>query len=156
MRFSERYKIAPVYEPVDTEAGLDGDSINMGLLHELCYALTFGAVTGDAVLKFYVGATAGTKTTAIAFSYRLSAADFKVALADTYGALTAVASTGLTLAAATFDHRTALIEFDSQAIADATPWLTIELSAAASASLTACLAIGEPRHASNAGTPSVL
>jgi|SRR6185295_17203453 len=155
MRVSERFKIVPIYEPLDTEAGLDGQSVNMGLLHEICFALTFGAVTGDAVLKFYVGATDGTKTTAVAFSYRLSSGDFKAVSADLYGALTAVASTGLTLAAATFDHRTVLIEFDSQAIADATPWLTIELSAAASASLTACLAIGEPRQASNTGTSVV-
>jgi len=152
MRFSERFKVTPVIEPLDTEAGIDSDSINMGLLHLFCFALTFGAITGDAVLKFYVGATAGTKTTAIAFGYRLSAADFKAALSDTYGALTAVASTGLTLTAATFDHRTVLIEFDSQAIPDATPWVTAELSAAASASLTAGIGIGEPRHASNAGT----
>jgi len=152
MRFSERFKIAPVYEPVDTEAGLDGDSINMGLMHLFCYALTFGAITGDAVLKFYVGATVGVKTTAIAFAYRLSSADFKAANADLYGAVTPVAAAGLTLVAATFDHRTVLIEFDSQAIPDATPWLTIELSAAATASLTACVGIGEPRNASNAGT----
>jgi hypothetical protein len=152
MRFSERFKIAPVIEPVDTEAGIDSDSVNLGLLHAFCYALTFGAITGDAVLKAYVGATAGAKTTAIAFTYRLSSADFKAANADLYGAATAVAAAGLTLTAATFDHRTALIEVDSQAIPDATPWVTLELSAAASASLTACLGIGEPRNASNAGT----
>ena len=155
MKISENFIVVPIYEPVDTEAGLDGQSVNMGLLHSLCYALTFGAVTGDAVLKFYVGATDGTKTTAVAFAYRLSSGDFKAASADLYGALTAVASTGLTLTAATYDHRTVLIEFDSQAIADATPWLTIELSAAASASLTACLGIGVPRHQSNTGTTVV-
>ena len=152
MRFSEDFSIVPVYEPVDTEAGLDGQSIHMGRLHSVCYMLTFGAVTGDAVLKYYVGATDGTKTTAVAFGYRVSGADFKAAGADLYGSLTAVASTGLTLTAASFDHRTVLIEFDSQAIADATPWLTVELSAAASASLTACLAIGRARNVSNTGS----
>jgi hypothetical protein len=152
MRFSERYKVAPIIEPLDTEAGIDSDSVNMGLLHEFCFALTFGAITGDAVLKFYVGATAGTKTTAIAFTYRVSGADFKAAGADLYGALTSVASTGLTLTAASFDHRTVLVEFDSQAIPDATPWVTAELSAAASVSLTAGLGIGEARFASNTGT----
>ena len=155
MKISENFIVVPIYEPVDTEAGLDGQSVNMGLLHSLCYALTFGAVTGDAVLKFYIGATDGTKTTAVAFGYRLSSGDFKAASADLYGALTAVASTGLTLTAATYDHRTVLIEFDSQAIADATPWLTIELSAAASASLTACIGVGVPRYQSNTGTTVV-
>lgn len=155
MRISERYKIIPVYEPVDTEAGLDSQSVNMGLLHHICYALTFGAITGDAVLKCYVGATDGAKTTAVAFTTRLSSGDFKAASADLYGAVTAQASSGLTLAAATYDHRTVLIEFDAQAIPDATPWLTLELSAAASASITACIAIAEPRFASNAGTTVV-
>lgn len=155
MRISERFKVVPIYEPVDTEAGLDGQSVNMGLMHQMCYLLTFGAVTGDAVLKFYVGATDGTKTTAVAYSYRVTGADFKAANADLFGSATAVASTGLTLTAASFDHRTLAIEFDAQVIPDATPWLTVELSAAASASLTACLAIGEPRNASNSGTTVV-
>lgn len=156
MRITERFKAVSILEPVDTEAGIDGQSVNMGLLHELCMFLTFGAVTGDAVLKLYVGATDGTKTTAIAFKYRLASGDFKAASADAFGAFTDVASTGLTLTAATFDHKMVAIEFDSQAIPDATPWLTLELSAAASASLTACIAIGQPRFASNAGTPSVV
>ena len=155
MRISERYTVIPIYEPVDTEAGLDGQSVNMGLLHSAAFFLQWGAVTGDAVLKFYVGATDGTKTTAIAFSYRLSSGDFKAASADLYGALTAVASTGLTLTAATYDHRVLCIEFDSQGIADATPWLTVELSAAASASLTAGVAVCLPRFGSNAGTSAV-
>ena len=155
MRISERFKPVSILEPVDTEAGIDGQSVNMGLLHEICYLLTFGAVTGDAVLKFYVGASDGTKTTAVAFKYRLASGDFKAASADLFGAFTDVASTGLTLTAATFDHKMVAIEFDAQAIADATPWLTLELSNAASASLTACIAIGEPRFASNTGTTVV-
>lgn len=155
MGISESFKVCPVLEPVDTEAGIDGQSINMGLLHQFAYALTFGAITGDAVLKFYVGASDGTKTTAVAFKYRLSSGDFKAASADNYGALTAVASSGLTLTAATYDHRMLVIEFDGQAIPDATPWLTMELSSAASASITACVGIGDPRFASNAGTTVV-
>lgn len=154
-RHSERKILIPVLEPVDAEAGIDGDSIHMGRLHLVSYALTFGAVTGDAVLKFYVGATAGTKTTAVAFTTRLSSADFKAAGADLYGAATAQASTGLTLTAATYDHRTLVIEFDSQAIPDATPWLTLELSAAASALLVSCTAIGSPRLQSNTGTTAI-
>lgn len=155
MRISERFRPITVLEPVDAEAGIDGQSINMGLLHSVALPINFGAVTGDAVLKFYVGATDGAKTTAIAFSYRLSSGDFKAASADLFGAATAVASTGLTCTAATFDHKTAYVEFDSQAIPDATPWLTLEFSNAASVLLVACSAIGVPRNASNAGTTVV-
>lgn len=155
MTFSERFKLIPIYEPLDMQAGLDGQSVNMGLLHRIAFPLTFGVLTGDAVLKFYVGASDGTKTTAVAFKYRLSSGDFKAASADLFGDATSVASTGLTLTAATFDHKTAVIEFDAQAIDDAKPWLTIELSAAADALFGACVAIAEPRHASNAGTTVV-
>jgi hypothetical protein len=95
----------PVLEPKDWEAGGDGDSINMGKVHSVEFLLAFGAVTGDAVLKFYVGATVGTKTTAVAFNYRLSTVDYGSAAADVFGASTAVASSGLTLTAASYDHR---------------------------------------------------
>lgn len=155
MRFSERYIFIPVFEALDTQAGIDGQSINMGLLHVVCFPLNFGAVTGDAVLKFYVGATDGTKTTAVAFSYRLASGVYKAASADLYGAETDVASTGLTLTAATFTTKTMLVEFDAQAIPSATPWLTAELSAAATVLLTACVAIGLPRYQSNTGTTVV-
>ena len=155
MRISENFIVVPVYEPVDAEAGLDSQSVNMGLLHSIALPLCFGAITGDAVLKCYVGATDGTKTTAVAFSYRTSSGVFKAASADLYGAVTAVAAAGLTLTAATFKNKTHVIGFDSQAIPDGTPWLTVELSAAASVLLVSCVGIGKPRHQSNAGTTVV-
>lgn len=155
MRVSERFKLIPILEPVDAEAGIDGQSVNMGLLHEICFPICFGAMTGDPVLKFYVGATDGTKTTAVAFSYRISSGLFKAASADLYGAVTAVASTGLTVDDTTMKDHTLVVEFDSQAIPDATPWLTVELSAASSVCLVSCTAIGEPRFASNSGTTIV-
>lgn len=155
MRFSENYIFIPILEALDTQAGIDGQSVNMGLLHSICFPINFGAVTGDAVLKFYVGATDGTKTTAVAFSYRLSSGVYKAASADLLGAETDVASTGLTLTAATYANKTLVIEFDSQAIPNATPWLTLELSAAASVLLTACVAIGHARYQSNTGTTVV-
>jgi hypothetical protein len=155
MRISEEKILIPILEPVDAEAGIDGQSVNMGKLHSIAYNLQLGAVTGDAVLKFYVGASDGTKTTAVAFKYRVSTGDFKAASADLYGAATDVASSGLTLTAATFDHKNLVIEFDSQTIADATPWLTLELSNAASAILVSCLAVGSPRALSNAGSTVV-
>ena len=157
MRFSERYKILPLTESADvTTNGVDSQSINMGKLHSACFLLNFGTITSDDVLKVYVGAATATKTTAIAFSYRLSAADTKAAGSDSQGAFTAVASTGLTLTAATFDHKLVIVEIDSQAIADATPWVTLEIAGSASAQNVSIVAIGDPRFASNAGTPTVI
>lgn len=149
MRFSENFAHPYIIKPVDGEAGLDGDSVHMGKVHSIAYKFAFGAVTGDAVLKFYVGATEGAKTTAVAFKYRLSAADQAAATSDQFGAATDVASSGLTLTAATFDNRMVIVEFDSQAIPDATPWLTPELSAAASVLLVSCTAECDTRAAGN-------
>lgn len=157
MRFSERYKIIPLTEAGDvTTAGVDSKSINVGLMHEVCFLLNFGIVTADDALKVFVGAATATKTTAIAFKYRLAAADTKAALSDTFGAFTDVAAAGVTLAAATFDHRLVIVEIDSQAIADATPWVTLEIAGSATAQNVSIVAIAWPRFASNSGTPSAI
>lgn len=157
MRFSERFKVAALTESADvTTNGVDAYSVNFGKLHNGCFLINFGAITADDVLKVYVGASQGTKTTAIAFKYRLAAADTKAALSDTFGAFTDVASTGLTLTAATFDHKLVIVEVDSQAIADATPYVTIETAGSATTSNISIVFIGEPRYSSSVGTPSVL
>jgi hypothetical protein len=157
MRFSERFKMAALTESADvTTAGVDSYSIHMGKLHNGCWLLNFGSITADDALKVYVGASQGTKTTAIAFSYRLAAADTKAALSDTYGAFTAVASTGLTLTAATFDHKSVIVEIDSQAIPDATPYVTLEIAGSATTQNVSIVFIGEPRDIGNSGLPSVV
>lgn len=157
MRFSERFKIIPLTESADvTTAGVDTQSINMGKVHEACFILNFGAITANDTLKVYTGAATATKTTAIAFQYRLAEADTTAALSDTLGAFTDVAATGLTLTAATFDHRLVVVEIDSQAIDDAAPWVTLEIAGSASAQNISIVAIAEPRFASNSGTPTVI
>lgn len=156
MRFSERFKVAALTESADvTTNGVDGYSVNMGKLHSGMWMINFGAITADDTLKFYVGASQGTKTTAIAFKYRLAAADTKAANSDTFGAFTDVTSSGLTLTAATFDHKLVLVEIDSQAIADATPYVTLETAGSATTSNISVTFIGAPRDIGNSGLPSV-
>lgn len=157
MRFSERFKIFALTESADvTTNGVDSLSVNMGKVHNGCWLLNFGAITADDALKVYVGAATATKTTAIAFKYRLAGADTKAAASDSYGAFTDVASTGLTLTAATFDHRAVIVEIDSQAIADSTPFVTLEIAGSATTQNISIVFIGDPRFASNAGTPTVI
>jgi hypothetical protein len=157
MRFSEEFKVAALTESDDyTTNGVDSYSVNMGRVHNGCWLVNFGDVTGNDTLKVYVGASQGAKTTAVAFSYRLAAADTKAALSDTFGAFTAVASTGLLLTAATFDHKLTIVEIDSQAVADATPYVTLEIAGDATAQNVSVVFIGQPRFSSNSGTPSVL
>jgi hypothetical protein len=157
MRFSERYKVIPLTESGDvTTAGVDSQSVHMGKVHECCFLLNFGSVTADDALKVYVGAATATKTTAVAFKYRLASADTKSALSDTQGAFTSVASTGLTLTAATFDHKLVVLEVDSQAIDDATPWVTLEIAGSATTQNVSIVAIAWPRYASNSGLPTAI
>ncbi len=157
MRFSEQFKIVALTESADvTTAGVDSKSIHFGKMHTGAFLLNFGAITSDDALKVYVGAATATKTTAIAFKYRLAAADTTVALSDTFGAFTDVASTGLTLTAATFDHKLLIVEVDSQAIADATPYVTLEIAGSASAQNISIVFIGAPRAHGNSGLPTVL
>jgi hypothetical protein len=157
MRFSERYRFLPLTESADvTTAGVDSQSVNMGKFHSIAFMFNFGTVAANDALKFYVGAADATKTTAIAFKYRLAAADTGAASSDTLGAFTDVASSGLTLTAATFDHKLVIVEFDSQAIADDTPWLTAEIAGSATTQNVSVTAIAVPRWASNAGTPTAV
>lgn len=146
MRISEAFVAVPLIEAKDYgSAGIDSDGVNLGKLHSLSAFLVFGAITGNSVLKVYAGATAA-KTTAIAFKYRLGAADYKAASADQFGDATDVASTGLTLTAATFDHRQVAIEIDSDQTPDGKPWITIEIDSTATVMLVGAVGIGSPRY----------
>ena len=150
MKVSERQHLIHAIEAKDYgSAGIDADSINMGLLHRVCFVFTFGALTGNSILKFYSGASQGTKTTALAYSYRYAGGDYKAASADLPGAATAVASTGLTLTAATYDHRLVIVEFEGNQMTDAEPWLTAEIDSTASVMTVGACAIGDPRYAAN-------
>lgn len=143
---------APVHliEPANYgSAGIDGDSVNMGLLSSLAIALIFGAITGNSTLKLYSGASAGVKTTALAFKYRLAEADFKAANADQLGAFTAAASTGLVLTAASYDHRQLIVEVDSDQMTDGEKWLTLEIDNVATTLNVGALGVGTPRYPGN-------
>ena len=150
MRISESHVVVTLIESKDYgSAGIDSESVNMGRVHSLSALFTFGALTGNSILKVYSGATAAAKTTALAFKYRLGAADYKAALSDQFGAFTSVASTGLTLTATTFDHRQIDVTIDSDQMTDGEKWLTFEIDATATTMNVAALGIGAPRYPGN-------
>ena len=149
MYLSEKLVIVPAMEPADKAgAGDDTDSINIGDLNWLTFVITFGALTGDSVLKLYTGAAVATKTTAETFTYRLASGDFEAASADLYG--TPATSAALTLTAATYDHKILIVEVDPATLTDAQPFVTLEISAVANPCNVAVVAIGEPRYAVSA------
>jgi len=143
----------PVYclKPGDHEAGVDLDSFSLTKYHGATVILLTAVLTGDAVLKFYAGATVGAKTTAIIFTYRLAGGEQAAASSDILGARSvAVAADGLTLTAATYDNSILAIEIDAAALPDGKPWVTGELSAAATAFNAAAIALLSPaRYASD-------
>ncbi len=149
-RISEQHNIIPVAEGKDYgSAGVDFDSVHMGRMHSIAIAIAFGTVTGNSILKVSTGATEGTKTTDIAFKYRVGGGVFKAASADILGAATAVASTGLTLTGTTFIHKLVVIEIDADTVTDGQPWVTVSLDATATALTLGAIGIGYPRHQSN-------
>jgi hypothetical protein len=139
-------------EPADYQAGSqDFDSVNMGLLHKLDILIQLGAITGnDAVFKLYAGATAGVKTTELAWKYRKSSADFNAASADVFGARASIAAgaSGLVLSDATaWDHRAIWIEVMADQMTDGLEWLTVEFDdGSASVILMSAIGIGWPRY----------
>ena len=156
-RASYENKLIPVIEAKDYgSAGIDGDSVNMALLHRIAFQLLFGAITGNSILKFYAGASAGTKTTALAFNYRLSGGDYKATDADTSAAEVAVASTGLTLTATTYDHRQLVVGFESDVMPTGKPWLTLEIDSTATVMLVACAGIGSPLYGGGPSSPTCI
>lgn len=148
MRVSESLQFIPVVEAKDYgSVGIDFDSVHIGRLLSLSFAINLGALTGNSILKVSTGATEGTKTTDIAFKYRFGGGDYKAASADILGDPVAVASTGLTLVAATFDHRLVVVEVDADNVTDAQPWVTLSIDATATVLLVGGIGVGYPRNA---------
>ena len=139
MRFSEMFACPYIIAATDHAAGIVGDSINMGKVHHAAFFLQLGALTGDAILTMNSGAAVATKTTALTFNYRPAGADMGVASADVYGAW--ATSAALTLTAATYNDRCLIVEVDASEMTDDEPYLTMDISSAASVALASCVAI---------------
>jgi hypothetical protein len=152
-RASETLSLPYILKPGDHQAGVDGDSVHMGRVFSLAFLIQFGALTGDAILSIYSGATNGTKTTQATFRYRLASAVQGSANGDQFAAW--ATSSALTLTAATYQNKLLVVEIDSADLADGQRWATLEFSSAASALNASVVAVGRPRHAAN-NPPTVI
>ncbi len=155
-------KPIPLLSPADYQAGSqDSDSVNMGLLHKIWIFVMLGAITGnDPTVQLYSGATAGAKTTELAYKYQLTGTDLPAASADVFGARTSVAIGGSGLVftdSGDFNARTIMIEFMSDQMTDGEEWLTVATDdGSASVLLMSIFAIGWARHATLDGAPTAL
>ena len=145
---AQTHKIVPILDPEDHAGGVDGDSVSTSLYNHATFIITFGELTGNAVLTINSGATAGTKTTAETFRYRETSVDLKSAGADTLGSEST--SSGLTLTAATYEDRMLVVEVDADELTAGQEWITPSFSSAASELLVQVVAVmGDPRYASD-------
>lgn len=146
MNFSETFHLVPGLKSADHTAASDSDSINMGLVESLAALIQFGDMSvGSPIVKVYSGATAGTKTTAETFRYKLSPQPAKTAGSDVWasGFLTSAA---LTITFDTDDDKLLVIEVESAEMTAGQPWLTIEVGAEATVQQHAIVFICRPRY----------
>lgn len=146
MNILGKYKIVPIINTADYNAGVTADSINMAKAHRVTFILQFGAITGDAILYIYSGATDAAKTSALTFKYAYGSAACGSATSDTY--TTESTSAALTLTGTTFANRTLVIEVDGAVMDNANneEWLTLYINADAGAGICQACAIVEPRY----------
>ncbi len=142
--YSENHNIVYTLKPGDHQAGVDGDSVKFGGMQRVVFLVMMATLTGDAILKFFSGATAGTKTTALTFRYRLADAAQGSATADTFGDWTT--SAALTLTAATYANKMLLVEIEEAEMTADEPWLTPEVGSEASAFNAAMAMLGDATH----------
>jgi hypothetical protein len=149
MRFPEIFKVVPVMASDDINAGVDADSINMKNFHRATFIMTFGTLSGNAVLTVNSGATNGSKDSALTFNYALGSAAIGAASCDVLAAGTAAAT--LTLTAATYTDKMLIVEVEAAAmdLANEEEWLTLSLSDAAASGTCDVVAILEPRYTGN-------
>lgn len=149
---AETNKIIPLLASADYGSGVDMDSFKM-FAHQATVILTFGAVTGNAVLKVYSGATAGTKSSSLPFKYAYGGGSIGAASADKLSAWAdATAASGLTLTGTTYGSKMAVLQFNAAAmdIANAEEWITIEVSSAATSGILHAVAVlDNPRYSGN-------
>jgi hypothetical protein len=152
MNLAEEKKIVPLLNSADYSAGVSMDSINMKNYHKATIIMTFGAITGNAGLKLYSGATAAATTSALPFRYAIGGATVASASADVLAATTtAVAASGVTLTAATYQNKMLVLEIDASEmdVNNGEEWLTPVLDSSASAGICHAVAVLNPRYSGN-------
>ena len=145
-RLASEYKIVPVCQPQDHQAGaVTGDSINMKNYSWCTFIVQFGDLTANAVMQINQAASDAGTTATIPFTYRLTDAIIGLASADILGDETAVTTT-LTLTAGTYEDKMLVIEVDPAEMTDGYNWLTFYTDATATEQFMSVVAILKPKY----------
>lgn len=127
---SENYKIVPVLSDQDLNAGatMSGDSINMANFHHATFIVGLQTLGGaDPTVGVYCGATDGACTTFVPFKYAYGSAAAGSANCDVLAAWTD-ATAVVTIANASKDNFTLIIEVDATQMESGQNWLTIQFA----------------------------
>lgn len=123
------------------------DELSFENYKHISFLISVGNIGADAVLTIEkCTSAAGAGNTAIAFNYRKTGAAGG-ASEDTWGDLTAVASTGLTIANATEDNKAFIVEIDDNEVGETYKFVRAVITPGAAATLVAIFGImSEPRY----------
>jgi hypothetical protein len=144
-RLVEEMKIVPILTPADLAGGAGTcESVCMKNYRHVTFIFMFGAMTGSSVLKVRQGATDGSTTADMTFSYRVTAISCGTNSADVFG--TEATSAAWTITDGTYEDKTLVIEIDPAEMTDGYDWLTPNISAVANPLLISCVAILYPKY----------
>lgn len=148
---AEKFHIVPIMNSANVSTGLDCDSIDMSNYQKATLVFTFGAVTTDITLTPKTGTSEGTKTNAVVTKYAEGGAVIGTAVAASAASCDVLAAWGdstttITISAAS--NKFAVVEIDAASFTQGDTWLTVTV-AAGSSGICHCVAILEPRYASN-------
>jgi len=152
MRFPEEYKIVPVLNDGDLNAGanLDTDSINMKNYHRATFIIGIQVLdTADVTLYAYSGATDAAVDSALTFHYAFGGAAQASANCDVLAA--DATSAALVIANATYDNYMLIVEVDAadMDLANNEEWLTLRFVCGAATGNVQIHAILTPRYKHN-------
>ena len=152
MRFPELFKVVPVLNDGDLNAGanLDTDSINMKNFIRATFIIGIQVLdTADVTLYAYSGASDGTCTSALTFHYAFGGAAQASANCDVLAA--DATSAALVIANATYDNYMLIVEVEAvdMDVATGEPWLTLRFVCGAATGNVQIHAILTPRYTGN-------
>ena len=127
----ERIHFVPLIAAQQIAATTSTGGINMGLFNQVDFIIQLGdlATADFTVTVEECTATGGTSNDAVAAEYRMSAA----AATDTMGAVTALTTSGLALANATYDNMCMIITVDSDSLTDTHKYVRLTFTRGGSA-----------------------
>jgi len=147
IRYGENLQVVPLLNAASISGTSKSAFLKVTNALWVNFLATWGAI--DSAITFLVesctaNSTSGATLVGMAASYRLQAHG-----SDTWGDITAMASTGLALASTTYDNYAMIVDFDPRTLAEGYNYVRLKLSCTASTISHSVWGVMEPRYAQN-------